>query len=800
MSGSWWRSGVLGVLAAGVFAVPAQATPPGTNGRIAFITAATPFQVETIEPDGSQRSGPLVTGLQPAWSPDGTRIAYVASTGGISQIFVMNADGSGQTQVTHETTTTTAASWPAWSPDGKRIAFTRDAPNNKSQLAVIDADGSAEAALTPVPAALLGHDESPAWSPDGTKIAFDRWAAQTQTDVWVMNADGSGATQLTHTPDPDDGGFSSVPRWSPDGTRIAFATNQDNLPHDNNLSGSEIYVMNADGSSPVRLTHDDTDDVPGSWSPDGKQIVYGHTTVRDRDPGSFQLFAVNADGSGAHKLLDDAASPDWQTTEPDSDGDGLPDDWETKGVDTPAGHLDLPGMGADPQHKDVFVELDTMPGDPISQGAIDAVVAAFATAPLANPDGTTGIDLHVDNGPGSTMNPRTGAAWGARSEQDAIPFTAVLGVVAGPGAYDWSAFDALRAQHFSPVREPAFHYVISAQDFNADQNSGIARGIPGSDFLVTLGSICNPVTPPCTQAAQAGTFMHELGHNLGLRHGGGDSLNDKPNYLSIMNYTFQFTGVPQAGGTLSLDYSRAALPTLDESQLGESTGIGGPAGLATLGTCSKGPRPLWPLSGPVDFDCDGTIASSPVIANINGDCVTDANGNCTAARLGPLPGFDDWAHVDFTGGGIGLLGAPAPPAVTQDDEPPITQLITDAQAIEHTTTAPAPVTPPTPATAFPVPAPTPKPRAKKLVLSHLRIHPARVKHTATVSYRLSAAGKVRFTLTPCHTHCTFTRTGHTGTNTFRLRIRSLKPGRHRLHARPQQSGAKTATVSFRVHR
>src|ERR1700754_3433686 len=100
MSGSWWRSGVVGVLAAGMLAVPAQATPPGTNGLIAFITTSTPLQIETIAPDGSRRSGPLVSGRQPAWSPDGTRIAYDASPGGISQIFVMNADGSGQTQVT----------------------------------------------------------------------------------------------------------------------------------------------------------------------------------------------------------------------------------------------------------------------------------------------------------------------------------------------------------------------------------------------------------------------------------------------------------------------------------------------------------------------------------------------------------------------------------------------------------------------------------------------------------------------------------------------------------------------------
>ena len=204
--------------------------------------------------------------------------------------------------------------------------------------------------------------------------------------------------------------------------------------------------------------------------------------------------------------------------------------------------------------------------------------------------------------------------------------------------------------------------------------------------------------------------------------------------------------------------------------------------------CLNGTTPRWPVSGPLDFDCDGKI-TSPVIANINGDAANT-----------PLPGFDDWAHLDFTGGGIGLLGAPAPPTVTNDDEPPISELIADAQAIKPQAIKPttaAPTTTPAPTTPAPVP---PKPRAAKLVLSHLRIHPARVKRTATISYRLSTAGKVRFTLTPCRAHCTFIRSGHAGTNTFRLRIRGLKPGRHRLRAQPVQNGAKRTTVAFRVQR
>jgi len=794
-SAPWREVGLLAVLAAGVLAAPAHATTPGTNGLIAFEDLSTqPFRIETVAADGSTRSAPLVTGTHPAWSPDGTQIAYIAPGGGANQIWVMDADGSNATQITSDPAGH-GADYPTWSPDGKRIAFSRAVPSFASQIAVINRDGTGETPVTQVSG--TQRDLRPNWSPDGSRIAFDSTRVGNE-EVWLVNPDGSGLTQLTTTPGVADGGGSVEPNFSPDGTRIAFGTNRDTL-NDNSGATDEIYVMNADGTLSDRLTFDQVSDDFPSWSPDGKQIAYGHAAA-----GSAQLYLMNADGTNQHQILADAQKPDWQPTHPDSDGDGLPDDWETAGIDTPAGHLDLPAMGADPHHKDIFVELDAMPGDELSQSAIDDVVTAFANAPVSNPDGTTGIDLHVDNGPASIMNPVTGATWGARSGHDTIPHADMLGGPAQDGSneYDWSAFDALRAQFFSPVREPAFHYAISAHEFDAAHHSGLSRGITASDFIIALGSICDPTVADCTEAAQAGTFMHELGHNLGLRHGGGDELNFKPNYLSIMNYAFQFTGLPRADGTTSLDYSRFALPTLDETQLNENAGFGGPAGLATLGICPDGSTRVWLLTGPVDFDCDATISATPVRANVNADCVTDADGKCIAARLGPLPGFDDWAHLDFTGGGIGLLGAPAPPTVTPDDEPPISVLIADAQAIERgpivtTTPAPAPFAPfapPAPAQLTPTP-----PAANLLVLSRLHIHPAHFQRSATVSYRLSASGQVRFTIVPCRAHCTFTRPGRAGANTLRLRNRGLSPGRHRLRARPLQTGAKTSTVSFWIN-
>jgi WD40-like Beta Propeller Repeat len=696
LSASWRRAGVLAVVAAGVLVVPARATPSSTNGLIAFTATGSALQVETVAADGSGRSAPLVVGRQSAWSPDGSRIAYAGTVSGISQVFVMNADGGQQTQLTHETTSPGATD-PAWAPDGKQIVFARATASFATQIAVMNAAGGGETGLTAPGAA---RDDRPNFSPDGSRILFDSTRVGNQ-EVWVMNADGSAPTQLTDTPDA----FSAWPNWSPDGTRIAFESSRDNLVNQSGANGAEIYVMHADGSSPVRLTHDAVSDERPVWSPDGTLIAYSRLTLTSPSHlGPVNLNVMNADGGNQHQIAAGATEPDWQAA-PDSDGDGLPDGWETTGVDTPAGHLDLPAMGADPHHKDVFVELDSMAGDQISVGAVDAVQRAFADAPVSNPDGTTGIDLHVDDGPGSTMNPLTGATWGPLSEQDTIPHESLLGASVGDD-YDWSAFDALRALDFSAVRAPAFHYAISAHQFDAEKHSGLSRDIGASDFIVALGPICDPVTVDCTQAAQAGTFMHELGHNLGLLHGGGDGLNYKPNYLSIMNYAFQFTGLPFADGTKKLDYSRSALPTLDERQLNEGAGFGGPAGEETVAYCPNGRLRSADLDGAFDFDCDTTISASPVQANINGDATTDGSD-----VFGLLAGYDDWPRLVFTGGGIGSLGASAPPTVTPDDEPPISELLADAATVNAGVLPTSPLPPVNPSPGLAPPTPTTPPRA-----------------------------------------------------------------------------------------
>src|SRR5260370_30937601 len=159
------------------------------------------------------------------------------------------------------------------------------------------------------------------------------------------------------------------------------------------------------------------------------------------------------------------------------------------------------------------------------------LIAAFAKAPVANPDGTTGINLHVDCGSDCTMNPQTGATWGdTLSQAQAIPEISVLGGPMGgcaPGPdptagcdYDFSAFDFLKESNFPPERAPIFHYMIFAHNVgiynntgSLNFNSGDSEDIPSDSFIVALGQRPGQVG---TSFQQAGTVMRELGHQLGL--------------------------------------------------------------------------------------------------------------------------------------------------------------------------------------------------------------------------------------------------------------------------------------------
>jgi Tol biopolymer transport system component len=191
--------------------------------------------------------------VNPAWSPDGGRIAFASERDGNFEIYAMNADGTNPVRLTNAS----AADYrPAWSPDGARIAFVSEREGN-AEIYVMNADGSNPVRLTNQDA----KDGDPAWSPDGSRIAFFS-GRDGPPEIYVMAADGTNPSRLTTNGVPD-----SHPVWSPDGTTIAFSRGD-------NLGNNQIYVMNADGSRISRLSQFVLNGSDPSWSPNGRKIAF----------------------------------------------------------------------------------------------------------------------------------------------------------------------------------------------------------------------------------------------------------------------------------------------------------------------------------------------------------------------------------------------------------------------------------------------------------------------------------------------------------------------------------------------
>jgi len=304
---------------------------------------------------------------------------------------------------------------------------------------------------------------------------------------------------------------------------------------------------------------------------------------------------------------------------PDTDDDGLPDGWEVHGVNG----IDLRAKGASPLHKDIFVHMDFMmrasavnglaPNDTV----LRAIEAVFAAAPVANPDGRMGITIHLERG-------------------KEVPFDADLNPVD-------IEFAALKAAHFDRRRAPVYHYMIWANGYNGGTSSGNSFAIPNSDFLVTLGRWNNGNGG--TDNEKIGTFIHELGHNLGLMHGGSEHRNHKPNHLSIMNYQFQTRGLLREGRR-AFDYQRFPLPRLQERTLIEASGLGKSAalrGYSTIFSTPSGAMREVPAHDAIDWNASGSIdASIPPL---------DLNDDQFVSELVATP--NEWAQLQFKGGTIG---------------------------------------------------------------------------------------------------------------------------------------------------
>ena len=215
-------------------------------------------------------------------APDGKRAVLIKIIGGREQLFVMNLDGSAETQITRDDADHED---PVWSPDGRKIAFVRIA-DNKKIVHLVNPDGSGAEAITP-PTQSVIH---PAFTPDGKSILYctdDDLRPPVKNESQIYSIDL--ATRQVRT--LISGGVNTFPVMSPDGTRIAYRK----IVGDMN---SEVFVADADGRNAKNITNNWTFEGWPAWSPDGKTIAF----AGNRGNAGYQIFLMNPDGSNLRLL------------------------------------------------------------------------------------------------------------------------------------------------------------------------------------------------------------------------------------------------------------------------------------------------------------------------------------------------------------------------------------------------------------------------------------------------------------------------------------------------------------------
>ena len=267
------------------------------------------MQIYLMNVDGSEQTRLTYFGANddyPRWSPNGAQILFQSDRDnpetGFADVYLVNASGSTLTRLTTDTNDDSA---PVWSPDGAKIAFQSMRNGVNYQIYVMNADGSGQVNISNSSA----NDIQPSWSPDGTKIAFATDRDQMGfPSIYVMNVDGGNQTRLTFG---GSGVRDEQPAWTSDAMKLAFTSTRDSMvetwqetdDEGNTLTRSqlhinkEIYVMNADGASQIRLTNDlSNDDSPG-WSTDGTKLIFRSERERDCCDPTSQVWRMNADGS-----------------------------------------------------------------------------------------------------------------------------------------------------------------------------------------------------------------------------------------------------------------------------------------------------------------------------------------------------------------------------------------------------------------------------------------------------------------------------------------------------------------------
>jgi dipeptidyl aminopeptidase/acylaminoacyl peptidase len=287
---------------------------PARNGAIVYDVGGTLYRAAPDGSDPRPLMGASVFVHAPAWSPDGTRLAYAEAPSyaavADSTLAIVDVDAGSTIRVPLPAQAKVAGGmYPAWSPDGRSLAFCADSAGVWPSIFVVGSDGTGLRRIDLKAFAL--NASLPTWSPDGSEIAFPgQQSAGTDgpSTIWAVSADGTNPRRISAT----EATVPSRPKWSPDGRQVAFMAPDWATGH--------VYLVNRDGTNEHRLIAGTTPDGPAAWSPDGTRLAILRVTTVATDPAASvgRVALVRPDGTAAREL----DSPDLEIHTPVWSPDG----------------------------------------------------------------------------------------------------------------------------------------------------------------------------------------------------------------------------------------------------------------------------------------------------------------------------------------------------------------------------------------------------------------------------------------------------------------------------------------------